>query len=259
MRGLRFFLLTFFLAAWITIPSALIAQDQGELNPEQEQENVLPPDSVAPTESAQPAENVLEQANTWLRRILFRGELNSSYVGAYAQYQITSWREGIGSYGPVLAQMTVYSLGSTEYLGQDAEWLQAVYRTMDGEPTVIEYDLTVPPTAKVEKVYRALCRVDHGETRAVSLALPENQTDYDVADQATQMGEEEVRLYSGTYRTRVMRGSGFHGAPVVIYKSDDLPPLGIVVMGYGEQGMTYIGGGRDGTPVFPVPPPPRGR
>ena len=257
MRGMRFLFLALVLLGWMTLPSVVVAQE------EPEQENVLPPDSVTPTapagEQTTPTENVLEQANTWLRRLLFRGELNSSHIGAYAQYQLTAWREGIGSHGPVLAQLTVYALGPTEYLGEDAEWLQAVYRTMDGEPTVVEYDLTVPPVSKVEKVFRLLCRVDHGETHSTSLAIPEGQVDYDIADRTIPISEEEMRLYSGTYRTRVLRGSGFNGAPVVIYKTDELPPFGVVILGYGEQGLTYIGGGRDGAPVFSVPPPPRGR
>ncbi|MBU0509775.1 hypothetical protein KKH27_13195 [bacterium] len=256
MHGIRFWMFVAAIGFLILLPLAVHAQDAVE----QEQENVQAEDTASarpPAVPAPPPESVLEQANKWLRRLLFRSQVDATYIGAYAQYQLTDWTEGVGSHGPVLARLSVYYLGPTEWLGENAEWLQAVYRTMDAEPTTIEYDLTIPATAKVEKVFRALYRVDHGPTHSTSLAVPDGQLDYDVADRMLPIGQEEIRLYSGTYSARKLRGSGFHGSPVVAYTSDDLPPLGIVVLGYGEQGLIYVGGGKDAEPQFAVPPPPR--
>lgn len=256
--------MTFLLAILLCISGSPVWA-QYDIDQQQEQENVTPDTTVAPrptlqTEAPQPTgpspEVVLGQANAWLRRVLFRGTLDATHIGAYAQYQVTPWREDIGSYGAVLARLTVYYLGSTEWLGRDAEWLQAVYRTMDEEPTTIEYDIIVSSSSKIEEVKRLLYRIDHGEIHSESIAVPQGQLDYDVMDQPVSMGDEEVELYSGKFQSEKLRGSGFNGATVVLYRVQSLPPLGIVVLGYGEQGLTYTGGGSDATPRMNVPPPP---
>ncbi|MFZ5432657.1 MAG: hypothetical protein ACOZB3_02675 [Calditrichota bacterium] len=233
----------------------ILPQDTARIDTTQKVEQPVQEESLAP-ETIVPPMSVLEDANTWLRRALFRGTLDATHIGAYAQYQITAWREGIGSYGPVLARLTIYYLGSSEWKGRDAEWLQAVYRTMDDVPTTVEYDLIVPSSSKIDEINRLLYRVDHDEIHSTSLAVKEGQLDYDIADQPVLVSEETVHLYADTFNTEKYRGSGFNGAEVVLYKVDKLPPLGFVMMGYGERGMVYTGGGSDATPRMNVPPPP---
>ncbi len=64
-----------------------------------------------------------------------------------------AWDQAVGSYGPVLARMGVYYLGPTEWLGKDAEWLQMFYETMESDPEMIEYDLTVGTSAEGTKIF----------------------------------------------------------------------------------------------------------
>ena len=198
----------------------------------------------------------LQLANSWVRRLLFRGWLDTSHIGAFARYQLTAWSQGIGSYGPIEARITAYYLGQTEWMGNDAEWLQFAVQTMDEEPILIEYDLIVPSKQKVDEIYRALYRVDRDEVKAVDLNLPENVLDYDKSDQPSEEGLEDLEFYSGIFETEVFHGSGTNGADVYIYRADKMPPFGIVVLGYGDEGLTFTSSGNDASPRFYVPPPP---
>lgn len=199
----------------------------------------------------------IKLADTWVRRLVFRGWLDTSHIGAFARYQLTSWSQAIGSYGPIDARVTVYYLGPTEWLGEDAEWLQVAVQTMEDEPILIEYDLIVSSKPKVDNIYRVLYRVDRGEVRAGNLTLPENIVDYDKIDEPTQEGLEDLEFYSGIFESEVFHGSGTNGADVYIYRADKMPPLGIVVLGYGDEGLTFTSSGTDAAPRFYVPPPPR--
>jgi hypothetical protein len=195
-------------------------------------------------------------ANKWVRRILYRGSFDATHIGAYAQYQLTSWDEAVGSFGPVEGKLAVYYLGTSEWMGKDAEWLQLVYQSVDAEPTMVYYDLLVPSASSVKQIYRALYRVDDGQLKTANFAFPADQLDYDAADKPSEDGVETVRLYSGMYETEKSRGAGAEGSVVVIYASKDVPPLGIVRLGYGDACMTLISKGLDAAPRFDVPAPP---
>jgi len=104
-----------------------------------EPEGQLDTNYVRPARTdADPDAMVVAKANLWIRRLLFRGWLDTSHIGAFARYQLTSWSPGIGSYGPIDARITVYYLGPTAWLGNDAEWLQVAVQTLNEEPTLIE-------------------------------------------------------------------------------------------------------------------------
>jgi hypothetical protein len=196
-------------------------------------------------------------ADMWIRRLLFRGWVNTSHIGAYASYQLTGWRQGGGSFGPVEARLTVYYLGTTVWLGKDAEWLQVVFKVMDEVETIIEYDLVVSAADRISEINRILYRVDGGEIQAGNFNLPPGDVDYDRIDRPRAMDEEEIRLYAGTFFTQVYAGSGSEGAVVYAYRSTEIPPLDLVVLGYGDKGLTLTASGSDARPRMNVPPPPQ--
>jgi hypothetical protein len=209
-----------------------------------------------PGQFADANENLLKQSNTWLRRLLFRGWLDTSHIGAFMSYQLTAWSPSIGSYGPVEARVTIYYLGPTEWMGKDAEWLQAAVQMLSEESRLVEYDLIVPSRSKITEIYRLLYRVDRGEVKSGSLDLPATVMDYDKLDDPIDEGLEDLEFYSGIYQTHLYHGSGSNGAEVYIYRADKMPPLGIVALGYGDEGLTYTSSGSDASPRFYVPPPP---
>jgi hypothetical protein len=141
-------------------------------------------------------------------------------------------------------------------MGRDAEWMQAVYQTVEGEPTTVEYDLIVPSSSDIKKIHRILYRVDGGDIKGTDLSVASTELDYDAADSPTEEGAEQIKLYSGTFTVNKYRGSGTDGAAVVIYRSKTVPPLDIVRLGYGDEGLTLIGTGSDAAPRFDVAPPP---
>jgi hypothetical protein len=195
----------------------------------------------------------VETAQKWVKRLLFRGELDSKVIGAYAQYQLTSWSEAGGSFGPIHARVTVAYLGSTRWQDKNAEWLQTVFQTLEGEPMLVEFDMTVPTGVMVHEVYQAYYRVNRGVIRSISIGAAPSEVDFDSGDRPAAEGTEEVKLYSGTYQTEKFRGSGEGGLEVVIYRSASAPPLGVVRLGYGDEGLTYTGGGNDAVARF-IPP-----
>jgi hypothetical protein len=192
-------------------------------------------------------------AQRWVKRLLFRGELDSKVIGAYAQYQLTSWSEAGGSFGPIHARVTAAYLGTTRWQDKSAEWLQAVFQSVESEPALVEFDLTVPSGMSVREVYQAYYRVNRGVIRSISFSAPAGSMDPDSSDRPAAEGAEEVRLYSGTYQTEKFRGTGEGGFDVVIYRSPSVPPLGIVRLGYGDEGLTYTGGGNDAAARFVAP------
>ena len=257
MRRIHSLALTVLLACGMAVPWAT-AQDEPEsdtLQPALEDTmSVQVPAEIAPSDVSTAA--AVKRANTWLRRLLYRGVLDVTHIGAYAEYQLTSWSESTGSYGPVDARLTVSYLGSTRWLGADAEWLQAVYRAVDEEAVVIEYDVIVPSSSTIDDIHRVVYRVDRGEIKAADFSISASEVDYDRSDRPVSEGAEALKLYTGTYLTEKLRGSGTDGAEVVIYRVADLPPLGIVRLGYGEEGLTFVAGGDDAVPRMNVPPPP---
>ena len=227
-----------------------------------------PPDTTrAPEESEEqaarpfmtPEKAVIERATTWLRRMLYRGKLDATVIGAYAQYQITAWSENVGSYGPVEARMTISYLGTSQFLGKNAEWLQAAYQTVEEEAKLVEFDLLLPSAPHVVEIYRVIYRVNRGEMHSLDLNLPPDKIDYDRNDRPESETTEELNLYSGKYVCEKLRGAGVDGADVVIYRSDKVKPLCIVRLGYGGEGMTYTGGGNDAVARFNIAPPPSPR
>ena len=101
-----------------------------------------------------------------------------------------------------------------------------------------------------------LYRVDRGEVKSSNFSLPESVVDYDRLDEPVQEGLEDLEFYSGIFQTEVYRGSGTAGADVYIYRADKMPPLSIVALGYGEEGLTFTNSGTEASPRFYVPPPP---
>ena len=157
----------------------------------------------------------------------------------------------------MLAQITIQYLGSLTWLGKDAEWLQASVRVLDEEETNIDYDLIVPSAEKVTDIYRVLYRIDRGNIQTGSFVLPETVVDYDKIDQPQELDPKEIRLFAGTYETKVFSGSGSYGANVYIYRAQPLPPLGIVILGYGNYGLTLKKTGSNAAPRMNIPPPPQ--
>jgi hypothetical protein len=200
--------------------------------------------------------DVVRFADTWVRRMFMRGWLDNTHIGAYASYQLTPWQQGMGSYGSVEARITVYYLGQTEYLGKDAEWFQVVCRVMDDQETIIDYDLTVAGSDRVTDFYRVLYRIDHGDLQTGNFTIPEGTLDYDKVDQPNDFDEELVRLYSGSFDTKLFVGSGSAGSVVRAYRTSDVPPLQLVVLAYGDKALTLTSRGADAKPRMDVPPPP---
>ncbi|MBI5059747.1 hypothetical protein HZB60_08210 [candidate division KSB1 bacterium] len=197
----------------------------------------------------------LEKAQKWVRRLFYRGWLNPTVIGGFSTYQLTFWGEGTGSYGPVDAKLTVQYLGPTEWMGKDAEWLQAAYYTMESDPELIEFDLIVPARQKITEVYRALYRIDRGELQAMTFGLPAGQIDMDAVDRPLEAGQKSVKVYAGTFDCATYRGTGDVGAEVIVSRSSDVMPLEIVVLGYGDEGLTFSANGANVTPRFKSPPP----
>jgi hypothetical protein len=260
-------------ALWLSLPGICRAQytlpydrDTTRTKDTTETADTTTIKSSAPRESdaveeqaAKPAENpekiAVEQAITWLRRLLYRGKLDVSVIGAYAQYQVTAWGENVGSFGPVEGRLTISYLGTSPFMGKNAEWLQAAFQAVEEEPIIVEFDLLLPSVPRVADVYRALYRVNRGETKALELNLPPNQIDYDREDRPAAETTEELKLYAGTFVCERFRGAGTEGAGVVIYRSDNVKPMNVVRLGYGDEGLTYTGGGNDAEPRFVVPSP----
>jgi hypothetical protein len=226
-----------------TTKAAKPAPKKGGLTTPEEETSTVSPDQV------------VKQANQWLKRMLFRGSFDASHIGAYASYQLTAWSDGTGSYGPVEARLTIYYLGSSVWETKDAEWLQAVYTVMDEEPMTIEYDFIVPAGSEIKDVYRVLYRIDGGEMRSASFAANPNSPDVDAADKPVSDGAEDIKLYTGSYQTEKFHGIGDNGTDVLVYRSNAVPPLDIVRLGYGDEALTLTSVGDDAAPRFDTPPP----
>ncbi len=201
-------------------------------------------------------QSAVHLATTWVRRLLLRGWMNPTTIGAYATYSLTSWSEGTGSYGPVEARVTMHYLGPAEWLNKEAETLQAAVQFMDAEQTLIEYDFVLPATQRVTEIYRALYRVDRGDVLPTKLELDPGQLDYDAVDKPVTAGRRIMKVYAGEFDTEMYRGSGTDGSEVIIFRSAAVPPLEILVLGYGNEGLTYSSGGNNPTPRFKTTLPP---
>lgn len=201
-------------------------------------------------------QRAIRTAQLWLRRLLYRGWINPTIIGAYSTYQLTDWSEATGSYGAVEGKLTIHYLGPTEWVGKDAESFQAAFQSMDEENNLIEFDLILPANQKITESYRTLMRVNRAELRVSSLALPASQIDFDVLDRPVEDGARSLKLYAGTFETTVYRGSGDDGSAVVIYRAKNIAPIEVAALGFGEQALTFASTGSNVVPRFKVPPPP---
>ncbi|MFH1010382.1 MAG: hypothetical protein V1784_04005 [bacterium] len=200
--------------------------------------------------------SAFEQAKLWTRRLLLRGVLNTNHIGAFAEYQLTDWSLVSGSMGPVRLNLKVVYLGSASFMGQEAEWVQASVRVFGETDTRILFDFLFPSRDKREAPLRTLVKEEGQSLREISLALPAGAPDYDAMDNPRDIGEKLIELSHGKYSCRHFRGAGDNGAEVHLFLSPEVNPYGVVVMGYGDEGLTLIRKGADATPLLDVPPPP---
>jgi hypothetical protein len=246
--------------------TATVVQDSVvEVSPEAEPSNIEANDDAATPpvsrgEYTPTIEDVaIGTAKTWLRRLLYRGWVNPTIIGAYSTYQLTDWSEATGSYGGVEGRLTIHYLGPIEWMGRDAESFQAAFQALDEESNLVEFDLILPATQRVSEIFRSLMRVNRGDLRPTSFALPEGIVDYDVLDRALEAGKRDLKIYAGTFETELYRGSGTDGSEVLIHRAAKIAPLEIAILGYGAQALTYSSSGSNVVPRFRVPPTPGGR
>ena len=202
-----------------------------------------------------PAELAAGKALAWVRRLLFRSFPDYSTTGLWAQYAESDWNRTAGSYGPVRAHMTVNYLGTTAWLGKGAEHFQFIYRTLELPKVTVEVDVIVSPEDKVGEIHRAVYRVNKGEIRSANMTLEQGQLDYDKLDRPKPGEPEELRMYSGTYHPTVYAGTGANAAKVYAYRVAELPPLDLVILGYGNEALVYKKGGDSAVPSFDAPAP----
>jgi hypothetical protein len=212
---------------------------------------------VAPeVQEADQISAIVAQATTWTRRLFYRGFFDLETTGTWATYQETDWSKKVGSSGPVRAHLTVNYLGASAWLGKPAEHLQVVYRTLAAPKVTVEFDLIVSiNNSKLETIYRGLYRVDKGELWPADFEIPEGKLDYDKVDKPKSDEKVQLELYSGKYDATVHAGTGINAAKVYAYQVADLPPLDLVVLGYGNEALTYKSGGEGAEPRFEAPAP----
>jgi hypothetical protein len=158
--------------------------------------------------------------------------------------------------GPVRAHLTVNYLGASSWLGKPAEHLQVVYRTLDAPKTTVEFDLIISVSeSKLETIDRGLYRVDKGELIPANFDLPASSLDYDKMDKPKSDETIQLELYSGKYDATVYSGTGTNAAKVFAYRVADLPPLGLVLLGYGNEALTFKSGGEGAESRFEAPAP----
>jgi hypothetical protein len=246
---------------FIMISSAAWAQMYGDpslVKPDTMKQDTIQPIIVeeAPPEVT-PGPPAVDLAKLWIRRLMLRGVLNTNHIGAFAEYQLTKWSLLTGSAGPIRAYLKIVYLGPTMLLGEDVEWVQATARILGAVDKRVAFDFLVSADDTQALPLRTLMKEDGGALREISLALPQGTPDYDALDNPRDIREETVELSHGKYFCGHFRGSGDDGARVDLYLSPEVNPYGIVVMGYGDEGLTLIRKGADATPLLDVPPPPR--
>jgi len=251
-----------FLAAFVSIllSSAAFGQMYGEpglVRPDTTKRDTTAAiviEEAASETSAEPSS--FESAKLWMRRLLVRGVLNTNHIGGFAEYQLTDWSSAAGSMGPIRLNMKVVYLGSTLFNGQDAEWVQAVVRVFGESDKRIAFDFVLPSNKERSLPLRALVKGESEPLREISFAASSSGLDYDAMDSPRDMGEAVVELSHGKYLCHHFRGSGDNGELVDLFLSSEVKPYGVVVMGYGSEGLTLVRKGADATPLLEVPPPP---
>jgi hypothetical protein len=206
--------------------------------------------------AATPTEDLVKQAITWTRRMLYRGFVSLSTTGSWATYQESDWGRSQGAHGPIRAHFTVNYLGAIPWMSKQAEHMQVVYRTLDAPKVTIEFDLVLNVVnGKVETIHRALYRVNKSELLPADFGIPEDILDYDRLDKPKSEERTELRLYSGTYDATVYAGTGINAAKVYAYRVTDLPPLDLVLLGYGDEAMILKSSGEGAESRFDAPLP----
>ncbi|MBU0691977.1 hypothetical protein KKH18_09220 [bacterium] len=203
-----------------------------------------------------PVDELVGKAITWTRRMLYRGFPSLSTTGTWATYQESDWGLKQGAHGSIRAHFTVNYLGAIPWMSKQAEHMQIVYRTLDAPKMTIEFDLVFSMNdGKIETIHRSLYRVNKGELTPASFDLPENTLDYDRLDKPKSDERAELRLYSGTYDATVYSGTGINAAKVYAYRVAGLPPLDLVMLGYGNEALIYKSGGDGAEERFEAPLP----
>jgi hypothetical protein len=215
---------------------------------------VVVPEEAAPETAAEPSS--FESAKLWVRRVLERGVLNTNHIGGFAEYQLTDWSLVSGSMGPVRLNLKVVYLGPASFMEQDAEWVQATVLVFGESDRRIAFDFVLPSDKEHSLPLRTLAQEEGAPLREISFAASPGGLDYDAIDSPRDIGEELVELSHGKYLCHHFRGSGENGELVDLFLSSEVKPYGIVVMGYGDEGLTLVRKGADATPLLDVPPPP---
>ncbi len=194
-------------------------------------------------------------ALTWVRRLIYRGFLDDQTTGTSATYALTEWSETSGPFGPVLAHVTIAYLGSVSWLGKPSAWFQATYKSFDeGRPSV-DFDIVLAANDGLGEVYRALWRANKDPLEACGFVLPPGQLDYEREDKPRPGDETVLKLFSGEFPVTKYNGSGADGAKVIAYRGSDVPPLGIVRLGYGGYSLNLRDRANDVEPKLQVPLP----
>ncbi|MCL4306144.1 hypothetical protein KJZ99_09530 [bacterium] len=251
------------LALWLFIATVAFAQYPYSLEPAQLDTLVvdtLRTDSIpqpVQEEAVQddPAARLRSQALTWVRHLLYRGFLDDEVSGVMAVYALTEWKESTGPFGPVIAHLSITYHGGVSWMGKNAAWLQATYKSLETDRPSVDFDLVVERGEKIGEVYRGLWRMNKEPFSNVSFVLPQSVFDDDRLDQPRPGEKTELKLYSGTFPVTVYRGSGAEGAKVVAYRSTGIPPLGLVRLGYGTHCLNLRDRAVDVEPRFEVPLP----
>lgn len=207
-----------------------------------------------PSESDKLSE-LRKQALTWVRRLVYRGFLDDETTGTSATYALTEWSESSGPHGPVLAHITVIYLGSVSWLGKPSAWFQATYKSFDDDRPTVDFDLVLSAGTGLGEAYRSLWRVNKEELSNCNFAVAPGQFDYDRDDSPKSGDETVLKLYSGEFPVTKYIGSGAEGLKVVIYRGSDVPPLGIVRLGYGGYSLNLRDRANDVEPKLQVPLP----
>jgi hypothetical protein len=227
-------------------------------------EDSLKTDSVATdtTTLAAPKPSEFEQmselkanALKWVRRLVYRGFIDDQLTGTSATYALTEWKEASGPAGPVLAYVTVVYLGAVSWLGQPSTWIQATYKSLDVDRPSVDFDLVLAGRENLGEAYRALWRVNKEELKSFSFGVRPGEFDYDREDKPTPGKELTLKLYAGDFSVTEYRGSGADGEKVVAYRADEVPPLSLVRLGYGNMSLNLRDRATDVEPRLQVPLP----
>ena len=108
---------------------------------------------------------------------------------------------------------------------------------------------------KLGEAYRALWRVNKEELAAVRFGVPSGEFDYDRDDEPRAGEQTTLKLYAGDFPVTLYRGSGGDGAKVIAYRNNEVPPLSLVRLSYGNMSLNLRDRASDVEPKLQVPLP----